>query len=197
VKIDQVYYHYDPGEVPEATDFKYCPFCKTDLVTIDVDQSQRPACPNCGFIAFKGPSPGVTVWVLENDSVILGKRKNEPGRGKWGPPAGYVKFEDDYITTAVHEVKEETNLDVEITHVLNLISGFASPRFHILAIHLLARVLGGELAATDDLEDVKWFSINGDLPPMAFLEDREMVENLGNLGISGVPVSSNKRILGR
>lgn len=195
--IDQIYYHYNPEAVPKAADFKYCPFCKTGLIIKEVDQSQRPVCPNCGFIAFKGPSPAVAVWVLENESVVLGKRMNEPGKGKWGPPAGYVKFEDDYISTGVHEVKEETNLDVEITHVLNLISGFASPRFHILAIHLIARVLGGELAANDDLEDVRWFPIHGPLPPMAFVEDREIVGNLGNARTLGFPVSSNQRILWR
>ena len=196
MKPAQSYYHYDLEATPKAADFKYCPFCRTDLEVIEVDQSTRPACPNCGFIAFKSPTPVVTVWVFDGKSVLLGRRLNEPGKGKWGPPAGYIKFEDDYITTAINEVKEETNLDVEITHVLNLNNGFVSPRFHALAVHMLARVTGGELASPDDLEDVSWFHLEGSLPLMAFIEDREIIENFSEMALRGLPVSNEKRYLG-
>ena len=42
------------------------------------------------------------------------RRANEPGKGKWATPSGYIEFEDDYLSTAAREAKEETGLDVEL-----------------------------------------------------------------------------------
>jgi ADP-ribose pyrophosphatase YjhB (NUDIX family) len=114
----------------------------------------------------------------------------EPGRGTWSLPSGYVEWEDDFLSTAIREAKEETGLDVEVESILNVVSSFVSPRFHFLSVYVVARVVGGELAASDDLEAVEWFPVKGPLPEMGFEEDLRVIE-LYEHGFEGIPVDAN------
>jgi ADP-ribose pyrophosphatase YjhB (NUDIX family) len=113
---------------------------------------------------------------VRDSHVLLGKRAGEPGKGLWATPSGYIEYEDDFLCTAVLEAKEETGLDVEIRSVLNVLSSFVSPKFHFLAIYLLAEVVGGELTAGDDTDEVAWFPLSGPFPELAFMEDAEILD---------------------
>jgi len=176
VQIKQVYVAYDRKENQAEDGFKYCPFCRTQLILEECGHKLRPTCPSCGFIHFKNPASAVSILVVDGNNVLLGKRSGSPGQGEWALPSGYIEYEDDFLTTAVREMKEETNLDVEIRAIINTVSSFLSPRFHFLTIYVLACVVGGELAARDDLEAVDWFPLSGPLPEMAFQEDIDMIE---------------------
>jgi 8-oxo-dGTP diphosphatase len=127
------------------------------------------------------------VLVVDGDRLLLGKRGGNPGKGTWSFPSGYVDYEEDFLTTAIRETKEETGLDIEVRSILNVVSSFVSPRFHFLGIYVLARVTGGELVAGDDLEAVAWFPVAGPLPKMGFQEDVSIIEMVTE-GIAGLPV---------
>ena len=105
-------------------------------------------------------------------------------------PSGYVEWDDDFLSTGIQEVKEETGLDIRIESVLNVVSSFLSPSHHFLALFLLARVVGGEAEAGDDLAEIAWFPIGGPLPEMAFQEDADMLERYASGGVRGLPVDS-------
>jgi 8-oxo-dGTP diphosphatase len=124
---------------------------------------------------------------VEGDRVLLGKRGGSPGKGTWSFPSGYIDYEEDFLTTAIRETKEETGLDVEICAIINVVSSFVSPSFHFLGIYVLARVMGGELGAGDDLEAVDWFPLAGPLPQMGFQEDIAIMEMVTQ-GFTGLAV---------
>ena len=188
--IKQVFENYDRQNRGRVDGFRYCPLCQTKLDLIESGQESRPTCPGCGFTQYKNPSPVVSVVIVEEDKILLGKRIGFPGEGKWAIPSGYIEYENDFISTAILETKEETGLDIEITSILNVISSFVSPSFHFLAIYLEARVLGGELIARDDLEDAKWFPVSGPLPEMAFQEDVDALETYTKKEFMGMPVDA-------
>jgi len=73
----------------------------------------------------------------------LGKRGGHPGKGTWSLPSGYIEYEDDFLTTAIREMKEETGLDVEVSSIINVVSSFVAPGFHFLGIYVVAHVVGG------------------------------------------------------
>ena len=127
--------------------------------------------------------------IVEGDQVLLGKRGGDPGQGTWSLPSGYIEYEDDFLTTAIREAKEETGLDVEVWSLINVVSSFVSPRFHFLGLYVTAQVVGGELAAGDDLEAVAWFPVAGPLPEMGFEEDATIIE-LYARGFVGLPVDA-------
>jgi ADP-ribose pyrophosphatase YjhB (NUDIX family) len=107
-----------------------------------------------------------------------------------------VEYDDDFLTTAIQEAREETGLDVEVVSILNVVSSFLSPGFHFLAVYVLAQIVGGQLQAGDDLESVAWFPLAGPLPEMAFEEDENLLARCLAEGIEGLPVDPGYAVHG-
>jgi ADP-ribose pyrophosphatase YjhB (NUDIX family) len=186
--LKQIYTHYQPGGEP-AGGFRYCPACGAPMTTIQSGGRLRQACPGCGFVQHRNPAPAVSVLVAEGERVLLGKRKGNPGRGTWALPSGYIDFEEDFLAAAIREAKEETGLEVALGSILNVTSSFVSPSFHFLGIYLLARATGGELAAGDDLEEVRWFRVDELPAEMGFAEDVDAIAMYAQ-GVAGLPVGA-------
>lgn len=73
----------------------------------------------------KRPGVGVTVLIFSNKNpsyVLMGKRLNETGYGMYAFPGGHVEFGESFIETAIREVKEETNLDIETAELIKIIN---------------------------------------------------------------------------
>jgi ADP-ribose pyrophosphatase YjhB (NUDIX family) len=191
MKIRQVFTHYNLQEHQIADQFLFCPFCRSQLALIESGRKARATCLACGFVQYKNPAPAVSILVVDGDQMLLGRRFGAPGAGLWAMPSGYVEWEDDFLTAAIRETKEETGLDVEICSIVHVVSSFLSPRFHFLAIYVLARVVGGELCAGDDLEVVEWFPLSGPLPDMAFEEDLHVIDLYTTMEGDGLPVDPN------
>jgi 8-oxo-dGTP diphosphatase len=189
MQVKQVFSTYSGQEDGSLGQFKYCPSCGTQLALTEKGARQRPACPKCGFVQFRNPVPGVVVLIEKEGTVLLGKRRGGFGEGKWGLPQGYIEFDEDFLTAAIREVKEETGLDVEIRSIVNVVSNLLSPGLHTLAIVLLAGVVGGELNAGDDLETLEWVPLSGPLPEMAFEADEHIIERYQKTKLKeGLPV---------
>ena len=193
MEIKQVFAHYEQGDPAAAV--TYCPSCAAELTLREVGGRKRSACPGCGFVQFRNTAPTDSVLVVDGDRVLLGKRGGDPGKGTWSLPSGYVDYEEDFLTTAIRETREETGLYVEVCSIINLVSSFVSPGFHFLGIYVVARVLGGELVAGDDLEAVEWFPMAGPLPEMGFEEDTGIIE-LHMQGFAGLPVDPDYAVPG-
>jgi ADP-ribose pyrophosphatase YjhB (NUDIX family)/peptidoglycan/LPS O-acetylase OafA/YrhL len=177
--------------------FKHCPTCGMRLVLKEKGGKHRPACPNCQFVQFRNPSPGVVVLIEKEGQVLLGRRSENYGAKKWGLPQGFIEFDEDFMTAAIREVKEETGLDVEIRSLLSVVSNFLSPRLHTLAIALLARVVGGELCTADDLDALAWFPLSGPWPEMAFEADKHICERYYRAQLAGAPVDPGYAVVER
>jgi ADP-ribose pyrophosphatase YjhB (NUDIX family) len=186
--VRQVYAGYDRQAQPATGDFDYCPYCQSRLQRREIGDRQRSTCPECGFVQFRNPAPTVSVLIVDGDRVVLGKRGGPPGEGKWSFPAGYVEWDDDFLTAARQEAKEETGLEVELQSVVNVLSSFLTPRFHFLSLYLLARPVGGALAAGSDLLEVAWVPLSGPWPEVAFEEDRAMLQMLTAGDFQALPV---------
>ncbi|MGD8793179.1 MAG: NUDIX domain-containing protein [Anaerolineae bacterium] len=186
--VKQVYYGYDRQAEPATGEFPYCPYCQSRLQQREIGDRQRGACPECGFVQFRNPAPTVSVVIVEEGQVLLGKRGGPPGEGMWSFPAGYVEWDDDFLTAARQEAKEETGLEVELQSVVNVVSSFLTPRYHFLSLYLLARPVGGRLVAGSDLLEVAWVPLTGPWPDIVFEEDRAVLEMLAAGDFQALPV---------
>jgi len=187
--MKHVYVHYPQGTGEQAGRFAFCPVCRTKLAQQPLGREERPMCPGCGFVQFRNPAPAVGVLIVEERKVLLGLRRNPPGQGKWALPSGYVEHDEDFVAAAIREVREETGLEIKVQAVIGVSSSFLSPQAHFLAVYLLARVVGGEIVAEDDLEVVRWFSLDGLLPEMAFPEDVDVVADCRSGDLRQIPLA--------
>ena len=155
---------------------KFCSHCGAPLITRQVGDKPRRACPACGFVHFTDPKVGVGALLALDGKILLIQRRAEPERGKWSIPAGYLDAGEDPRVTAVRETAEETGLEVAIERLVDV---FHNPPGQGASIFLLfeARLVGGEAQAGDDAAAVGFFSPD-DLPEIAFASTREAIKLL-------------------
>ncbi len=161
---------------------KYCPACGTKCILKEESLRRRPTCPSCGFVHYKNPYPGVAVIIEQENKVLLGKRAPHSFQeSKWCLPCGFIEFDDDFVTAAIREVKEETNLEIEVESILNVSSLFLSSDLHTLVVTVVANVLKGVPVPGDDINELRWFQITEPLPDMAFDADAYIIHHFSNL----------------
>lgn len=157
--------------------FRFCPKCGSSLRCEILDGKDRLVCSGCGFIFYENPVVGVAAVVLDGDNRILLGRRTGTYRGLWCIPCGYVEYGEDVYDAVVREFKEETNLDIEVERVFSVRSNFHDPERHSVGIWFLARIVGGELRPSSELDVVAFFSLD-DLPPLAFTTDKAVIDQL-------------------
>ncbi len=147
--------------------FRFCPYCAAPLTQELRFGELRPVCPACGYIHFVDPKVAVGVLVEEEAGVLLVRRVNEPLRGLWSLPAGFVNAHEDPQRAAERECWEETGLRVRVTGLVTVLAGREHRRGADIFIIYRAEVQGGTLTAGDDADSAAFFPRDG-LPPLAF-----------------------------
>ena len=140
---------------------RFCSQCGNALGRRHDGGRERAWCERCGFIAYRNPVPVAVVLARDGDRILLVRRANEPLRGFWAPPAGYVEVDESVEDAAVREAREETGLDVALEGLLGVYSG---PAAGLVAIAYAGRVVGGRLAPSDEAEEAALFRPR-ELPP--------------------------------
>ena len=158
------------------TDFKYCPRCGTVVTQEERFGKLRPVCPQCGWIHFVDPKVAAAVLVERDGQILLVRRVNEPFRGLWTLPAGFVNGGEDPAEAAARECLEETGLSVRVTRVFDIVAGREHPRGADFVIVYQAEFLGGEMKADDDADAVEWFG-RENLPSLAFRATQKVLES--------------------
>ena len=124
------------------------------------------------------PRPSVTVDIIifriyENEpEVLLIRRTNEPFKGKWALPGGFVDEDEPLENAAVRELKEETGLNgILLTQMHTFGNPGRDPRGHTVSVVYVGYLpLGSKTKAGDDASEAEWFMVN-ELPELAFDHD--------------------------
>lgn len=113
--------------------------------------------------------PAVVDGVVFNERgrVLLVLRANEPEKGKWAIPGGFVDFGETAEQAIVREVGEETGLKVEVVELLGVYSDPKRDVRQTIASVFICRVSGGTLKGGDDAVEAKWFPLS-QLPLLGF-----------------------------
>lgn len=147
---------------------------------------------DCAVLAFDG----------KDIYVLLIERKNEPYKGCWAFPGGFMEINETAKNAAIRELQEETGLTIQHTQQLGAFSEVKrDPRERVVSIvyYSLMRYKADNVCGTDDASKAQWFNMN-DIPKLAFdhepilhkvkhtlkikllyeLEDREYLEDIFN-----------------
>lgn len=123
---------------------------------------------------YRYPRPAVTTDCVvfaqsaEELQVLLVERGNEPYKGCWAFPGGFLNMDEEAEDGARRELKEETGLEVG---PMKQIGAFAAvhrdPRGRVISIAFVARSPLAGVTGGDDAAQARWFSLS-QLPPLAF-----------------------------
>lgn len=123
---------------------------------------------------YKYPRPSVTadcvVITKESDpKVLLIQRGNDPFKGYWAFPGGFMNMDETTEQCAIRELEEETGLKVSELHQIGAYSKVdRDPRGRTITVAYLVFVSSPlAVIGLDDAANAQWFPIE-ELPPLAF-----------------------------
>ncbi len=129
------------------------------------------------------PRPMLTAdCVVTNgrDEVLLVRRGNDPFRGQWALPGGFMEMDETIEHCAVRELREETGIAVSES-ALRLVGVYSAPgrdpRGRTVTAAYAVRLADGVATAGDDAAEVRWWPLAA-LPPLAFDHARILTDSL-------------------
>ncbi|MGN0033519.1 MAG: NUDIX domain-containing protein [Candidatus Limimorpha sp.] len=123
---------------------------------------------------YKYPRPAVTAdcVVITKESeprVLLIQRGNEPFKGQWAFPGGFMDMDETAEQCAIRELQEETALTANDIIQIGAYSKIdRDPRGRTVSVAFLAIIdKAHAVEGNDDAAKAKWFPLNA-LPDLAF-----------------------------
>jgi len=106
---------------------------------------------------------GVGALIIENGRILLVERGREPLKDHWSLPGGVVETGERLEFALRREVREETGLEVEVLHPLEVFERImkdenGQAEYHYVLMDYICRPMGGTLCAADDASAVRWFA---------------------------------------
>jgi len=101
--------------------------------------------------------------VINNEKILLIKRKYEPHKNTWCPPGGFTDktIDESVEDCCIREIKEETNIDVEIIKKIDILKSYNKIKDRYEYIHIfLCKLKTTEIIVDDEILDARWFNLN-------------------------------------
>ena len=120
---------------------------------------------------------GCEVFLIKNNAVLLGKRKNCYGDGTWGLPGGHLEYGESVIECAKRELKEELGIEGLELKLISVIDNIDERGHYVHISFLLKRFLGEIQCMEPDLCcEWKFFDISI-LPEDIFKPHQKIFKN--------------------
>ena len=142
-----------------------------------------------GLYAYRYPRASVTadaVLFAERDGqtyVLLIQRGNDPYKGYWAFPGGFLEMDETVARCAERELEEETGIVLTGMQLVGIYSDVErDPRGRVITAAYAAMTTMPKATAADDVAAAKWWPLNA-LPKLAFdhktiLKDAKRVMNI-------------------
>lgn len=133
-----------------------------------------------GKYVYDWPRPMVTVdavvFAVSKDAIklLLIKRKNDPFKGMWAIPGGFIGIDEDLDDAVARELFEETGLSgIKLEQLHTFGKPGRDPRGRQITVVFWGIITAGadKIKPGDDAQLAKWFDINALPPDMAFDHD--------------------------
>ena len=110
--------------------------------------------------------------IINKNKVLLIKQT----KGHWG----HVEKDETEIETAIREVKEETNLDVEIDANKRYTMEYVTDKGTLKQVVLfIAKCTGGEIKAQEcEVNDIKWLDFDEAMQTITYDNTRELFKKI-------------------
>ncbi|MEH6987641.1 MULTISPECIES: NUDIX hydrolase [Bacillales] len=99
--------------------------------------------------------------IIQDGKVLMIKENKATVKNKWNFPSGHVEKGEDILEAACREVKEETGLDVKLTHTTGIYNFISSTDHQVILFHFIGQITGGFLSLQEEeIVDSKWVNLS-------------------------------------
>ena len=125
-----------------------------------LDSRHREVCPACGWIHYQHLKVSVAAQIETADGLLLLKRVQDPWKGSWNLPAGYVEVDEPPEMAVVREVCEETGLEVSAVDLIGNYYYQDDPRGNGLLLVFRTEIEPGRLRINHESQKAEYFPPN-------------------------------------
>jgi 8-oxo-dGTP diphosphatase len=124
------------------------------------------------------PKVGISIMVVKDGKVLLGKRKGSHGEGCWAFPGGSMEYMESIAETVHREIAEEVGIQVDNIRFIRIYNLREYEPKHFLDVAVKVDYVSGEpkVVEPDKCEGWEWFSPD-ELPEPLFATVKEIVES--------------------
>ncbi len=166
-------------------EFRYCPRCATELELRPSPgpDPDRQACPSCGWVHYENPTPTVQAWIDRDGSYLALRRDQEPLKGEWNMPGGFVEAGESGPEAIVREVAEETGLTIAVLEPIGVFAstyGDGDDAKSIFDVAYRCRMVsdaGDKLEVSAESSEARWFPL-AEFPRPAFAGERQALARM-------------------
>jgi len=131
----------------------------------------------CEICKFENPKASVTAIILKDNKLLVLKRNEEPFKGKWDLPGGYMGKGELPEEAIIREIHEELGVESKITFI-RTVPGYGmwkDKKFPILSHFYLCHIGNQEIKLNKENSEHKWMPLK-ELDPhnIAFDSNEEM-----------------------
>ena len=114
--------------------------------------------------------------IIDNGKVLL----IEQTQGHWGFPKGHVEENETEVETATREVKEETNIDVEIDENKRYTMEYYTDKgAYKQVVFFIAKKIGGEEKyQEEEIIDMRWVTLEEALKLLTYNNTIELLKEV-------------------
>ena len=123
----------------------------------------------------------VVIFTLEENKlkVLLVKRANEPFKGKWAIPGGFIRLSENLDNAALRILKEKTNVqNIYLEQLYTFGDPTRHPNARVITVAYFALIRSDDIvlssSADTETTKVEWHPVYN-LPPLAF-DHKEIIE---------------------
>lgn len=126
------------------------------------------------------PKVGVGVIVIQNDTLLLGKRINSHGDNTWAPPGGHLEFFESPEECAQREVLEEAGITIKNIHPTFYTNDlFTKENKHYITLYILSDYDAGVPTVLEQNKCAEWGWFRWDeLPTPLFLSFENFLKKI-------------------
>ncbi|WP_313502649.1 NUDIX domain-containing protein [Kaistella carnis] len=99
---------------------KFCPKCGHESLLWDGEK--KWSCSNCDYSLFHNVAGAVAVIIKHKNEILLTRRNQDPKKGKLDLAGGFVDPKESAEETCVRELREEMQIEVDISKLKYLAS---------------------------------------------------------------------------
>lgn len=114
--------------------------------------------------------------IIESGKVLLIQQME----GHWGFPKGHVEIGETEIETAIREIKEETNLDVEINANKRYTMEYVTDKgtYKQVVLFIAKKVSENEKYQESEIKSMKWMTFEDAIKTITYDNTRQLFKKI-------------------